>query len=212
MVNHRVRHPAPYNPHFLARAQDWVDPSWLVLDPFAGIGNVHTLKARTIGIEIEKEWASQHPNTLVGDATHMPFKDHIFDAVVVSPCFGNRMSDHHNAKDGSTRITYKHVLGHDLQANNAGAMPWGKKYRQLHRDAWTETDRVLKPTGRFILNSKNHLIKGVEQPVSEFHLSTLFSLGWILRAAENIKAPGMRWGANRQRVDHEWLFVLEKAH
>src|SRR5580704_14131716 len=61
-----------------------------LLDPFAGVGSVHTLcsesalgqgdlwgtmtsRIATVGIELEPEWACQHPRTMVGDARALPF-------------------------------------------------------------------------------------------------------------------------------------------
>lgn len=73
-----------------------------VLDPFAGVGRVHELATETVdtwGVEIEPEWATMHPRTIVGDATRLPFRDGAFDYVVTSPTYGNRMADHHDAKE-----------------------------------------------------------------------------------------------------------------
>ena len=54
------------------------------------------------------------------------FSDATFDMVVTSPTYGNRMADHHNAKDGRRRITYTHNLGRTLTPGNSGAMQWGE--------------------------------------------------------------------------------------
>ena len=66
-----------------------------ILDPFAGVGGIHKLwpEYETVGIELEPEWAATHPSTIVGDARYLPFDDDDFDAVVTSPCYGNRMAD-----------------------------------------------------------------------------------------------------------------------
>lgn len=67
-----------------------------VLDPFAGPGGVHQLASPaydTVGIELEPEWALQHPRNLVGDATRLPFETGSFDAIITSPVYGNRLSD-----------------------------------------------------------------------------------------------------------------------
>ena len=118
-----------------------------VLDPFAGVGRIHELDHDTVGVEIEKEWAAAHRATLVGDATSLPFLDQSFDAIVTSPCYGNRMADHHEARGASRRHTYRHALGRPLSPNSAGALQWGEQYRQFHRLAWQEAYRTLRPRG-----------------------------------------------------------------
>ena len=49
---------------------------------------------------------------MIGDATALPFADWTFDAVITSPTYGNRMADHHNAQDGSRRVSYRHSGKH----------------------------------------------------------------------------------------------------
>ena len=70
-----------------------------VLDSFAGIGRIHDLPHNTVGVELEPEWAQQHPNTEVGDATKLRFRANSFDAYATSVCYGNRMADHHENND-----------------------------------------------------------------------------------------------------------------
>ena len=89
--------------------------------------------------------------------------------VVTSPTYGNRLADHHNAKDGSRRISYTHTLGRTLTPGNSGAMHWGKDYRLLHRLSWEEVARVLSIGGLFVLNVSNHIRKGEEVPVVQWH-------------------------------------------
>jgi SAM-dependent methyltransferase len=162
-----------------------------VLDPFAGIGRGRLAEALgpsaelVIGIELQPEWLAD-PGTFRGDATHLePGWTGRFDAVISSPCYGNRLSDHHDAKDpckvcGGSRIdvagrdrpcspckgtglswrnTYAHALrrqGGDLVPGSAAGMAWGREYRMLHRDALNEMVRVTKPGGLLVINMSNH--------------------------------------------------------
>lgn len=186
-------------------------PAW-VLDPFAGVGGVHRLHDfgyMTMGVELEPEWASANAYTSVGDATDLGFGDATFDAIVTSPCYGNRMADHHNAKDGSKRHTYKHALGRDLHWNNAGAMQWGAAYRVLHFEAWYEAMRVLRPGGVFVLNIKNHYRKRQLQKVTEWHLRVLLN-ELSVEQIDRIPTSGNRHGANRKRVEFETVAFLRK--
>jgi tRNA G10 N-methylase Trm11 len=102
-------HPATYSKTVLDRFREvLVDHVALhgpirVLDPNAGTGGVHELAQagtiETVGLELQPEWAAAHPDTIVGDATAMPFATGEFSAGVCSFCYGNRMADHHHAKD-----------------------------------------------------------------------------------------------------------------
>lgn len=72
-----------------------------VLDPFAGVGGIHDLaddRWNTYGVELEPEWAHQHPRTRVGDATALEWGDDSVDVVATSPCYGNRMADTYDGR------------------------------------------------------------------------------------------------------------------
>jgi len=205
------KHPAKFSAEILAEAEKCLVDHPHVLDPFAGVGLVHQLSNETVGVELEPEWADAHPDTIVGDATNLPFARSSFDAVFTSPTYGNRLADHHNAQDGSVRRSYRHDLGHELSPNNSGQMQWGEEYRQLHRLAWREVRRVVQPGGRFILNLKNHIRGGVEQPVVEWHLTSLIEMGWVLAHVIPLSAKGMRYGQNYQaRLEYEFLLVFDQ--
>lgn len=95
-----VTHPAKFSIEVLDAIDVIVPEGVTVLDPFAGVGFIHRLKGRsTIGVELEPEWASVHPRTIQGNALALPIPDESVPWVVTSPCYGNRMADHHDAKE-----------------------------------------------------------------------------------------------------------------
>lgn len=205
------------------------------LDPFAGTGKIHQLRAmglETLGIEIEPEWAEQHPGTIVGDATAIDVEAGSFDLMITSPCYGNRMADKHEAKDLcsackdrpvaevrdcsmcgglglSKRNTYRHALGRALSPGSSAGMQWGPAYRHLHEQAWREAVRVVVPDGFLIVNISNHIRDGEEQRVVEWHLNTLLLIGCRLFEARRIRTPRLGFGANGDsRVDGESILVV----
>lgn len=254
-------HPAPFNDAILDLAVEaLVDlmpkrrRNLRVLDPFAGIGRVHDLRGRleingrgidTLGVELEPEWAHQGDRpgllgaTFVGDATALPREwSRSFDAVVTSPCYGNRMADHHDAADkckrcrGTGRIapfgsececpackgiglshrrSYKHYLGRDPSPGSAAVMAWGDEYRDLHERAWREARRVLRPGGRFVLNVKNHVRGGEVVRVAQWHRRAVLDLGFVELWRWDLPLAGYGFGANRgARVATEQIYVFER--
>lgn len=206
-------HPAKFSEPILERIgyalEDWGWPE-RILDPFAGTGRVHTFtKSHTVGVELEPEWATITPGTIVGDALALPFPDRSFDGLVTSPVYGNRASDHHEAKDGSRRYSYRHVLGRALHPNNSGRLQWGERYREFHRSAWNEALRVLAPGALIIVNSSNHIRGGEEQYVTEFHLKHFLDHGCVVLDLDMVNTRRMRHGTNRDvRPSYENLLVL----
>jgi hypothetical protein len=131
--------------------------------------------------------------------------------VCTSPVYGNRLSDHHEAKDKSKRYTYRHCLGRKLDENNSGKMQWGLEYRKFHIDAWAEVFSVLKRGGLFILNISDHVRKGEIMPVSEWHKKIIIDIGFTFVEEYRIETPRMRYGENyRARVGYENLFIFKK--
>lgn len=215
-VSHPARFSAPIVDAFAEMLTTHSAPIISVLDPFAGTGRIHELQDKwgfdTIGVELEPEWAMLDPRTVIGDATSLPFHDNTFDAVVTSPCYGNRFADHHNASDGSVRRSYTHDLGRPLTEGNAGALHWGEDYRYLHFRAWCEAKRVLKRDGVLLLNIKDHIRQGQRQYVAGWHVTTLTRLGFELLYHRDVPVRSMRTGVNRDlRLSAEQIYVFKKA-
>lgn len=220
-----TRHPAKYSKDFVQKFYEllinhlnrpWTYDEPLVLDPFAGVGLIHMLRPTftTVGVEIEPEWAEQSEYTYCADSTSLPeYWTNMFQAIITSPTYGNRMADHHDARDKSKRNTYKHALGRDLHHNNTGMYQWNQNsYHDLHHKVYAECNRVLEPGGVFLLNISDHIRKGERQKVSEWHANILQNLyGFKLLETHNVLTPRLREGANADlRVDTEQIYVLRK--
>jgi len=214
-----VAHPAVFSEPILPVLASLLESQHsTILDPFAGIGRIHDLRKladwplETVGIELEKEWADLHTDTHVGNALELPFSDGVFDAVVTSPTYGNRLADSHNARDGSVRRSYTHDLGRQLSEENSGAMQWGDKYRDFHRKAWMEAKRVLRSDGRLVINISDHIRQGKRQHVSSWHAETLLNIGFALVDSARVVTPRLRLGAHASaRVDSELVLAFDKV-
>jgi len=212
-----VAHPAVYSDAILPVLADMLDHSHgKILDPFAGIGKIHQLSQyvdwpiETVGIELEREWAQIHPNNRIGNALNLPFDDDVFDAVITSPTYGNRMADSHIAKDGSIRRSYTHDLGRKLTPDNSGYMQWGDVYRDFHIRVWLEASRVLRPGGRFVLNISDHIRNHTRQYVSSWHTQTLLGIGFVLVDAMSVGTGRHREGANsKARTSSELVLAFD---
>lgn len=215
-----VDNPAKFSNSILAVISEILDTykiTGMVLDPFAGIGKVHTLSGSTritIGVELEEEWAIQHPQTIHGnslDLRGLGFDPESVQCIVTSPTYGNRMADHHNARDGSKRNTYRHVLGQELTDGSSASMNWGPEYREFHRLVYREIVDVLETDGLFVLNMKDHIRKGKVVKATVWHRAVLRGLGieWLEQRA--VVATGNRQGQNGQvRLPIEWVLVGRK--
>lgn len=209
-------HPAPFNVDALKLARrllndryDEHDPNVSILDPMAGIGRVHDLPWPTVGVELEPEWAATHPDTQVGDATHLACGGNTFDAIVTSPPYGNRLADQY-AGDGTKRLTYRISLGRPLTDGSAAAQQWGRSYRRIMSDVWAECARVLKPNGLMIVNLKDHVRKGKVMPVTGWTANEITQ--WGLRLVHCLPVPSgstSRWTNSNEVLSGEVLLVFD---
>jgi len=219
------KHPAKFSAGFIEIFREllgnWLPRPWkydtpLVLDPFAGVGTIHQLRPQfaTFGLEIEQEWADCSEFTYCADSTQMSeYWTGMFQAIVTSPTYGNRMADHHNAKDASKRNTYKHTLGHDLQPNNTGQMQFGQYgYYSIHEKVYKECRRVLEAGGLFILNVSDHIRQGERIEVCKWHAGILKSLDFELMFEHPVVTQRLGFGANGNlRVPNEVIYVFRKG-
>lgn len=205
-----------------------------VLDPFGGVGGVHELGNEfgcrtTWCIEIEQEWAYQSFDkgwTYCGDFFNFTAKwsnfcrqtgfdgidfelsPELFDVIATSPTYGNRMADHHNARDLSTRITYKHKLGRDLTPGNSGSLHYGPEYKAFHIRAYSRFRELLVPGGLVMLNVSDFIRDSKVVQASKWHHDRMLQLEFEHLKTYQIPTQRMGMGANRDaRVDGEQLHV-----
>jgi hypothetical protein len=223
-------HPAKYSPPILRVIETILlaeslkcDHEITVFDCFGGTGLIHSLSMpgfiRTEAIEIEPEWAMAHPWTRVGNALHVDAPDEHYDVICTSPTYGNRMADHHEAKDDSKRLTYRHQLGRMPHEDSSAILPWGPKYWDFHKRVWVEQSRILRPGGLFILNAKDFYrtrkIKGTKVvelvEVVTWHMEALLALGFKVENTTPVPVRGMKMGANhKRRVPYEMVVEMRK--
>lgn len=232
-IKANFNHPAKFSEAILKVLAKVLHDEWAasessteVLDPMAGVGGVHSLalpKAiKTIGVEIEPEWAACHPNTICGDATALPEEwSGRFDVTLSSWDYGNRMADAHDNRDRypeghkragqlTKRIGYKFSLGRNLSPGNI-VRPWGNEYRILHAKVLREMIRVTRPGGLVVLNLSNFIKNGQEVNVIGWAEEWLRGLGLKCEQVIEVKTPRMRFGQNHgARVEHERVLCYRK--
>ena len=217
-----VSHPARYSAAILERFEKVIDEVCnvgtdriKVLDPFAGTGLIHQLPYDTTGVELEPEWGKVVPGKVViGDARSMPFDDATFDVVATSPTYGNRLADKHEAADPERRRSYTHDLGRPLTEGNTGGLQWGHEYQREHVAIWTEVCRVMKSGAWLLLNIKDHIRNGEQQPVSHWHTAALVELGFKFwpNYSAGVTTQHLRQGSNaEQRAGQELVLVFRKV-
>ncbi len=222
-----TKHPATFSTPIMAAVRTILDNhlppvagrQHRVLDPFAGVGTIHDLRYDgfdTVGVELEPEWAAKSPHTVCGDSRDLTAtltragQTPLFDAIVTSPAYGNRMADNYAGDAvGSKRFTYRIALGRPLTSGNSGSLQWGAAYRGLHEAVWRQCTEVLAPGGLFVLNVSNHVRAGKVMPVVEWHLGILFDLGFQLEDVQAVTTRRMRFGANGEaRTPNEKVATL----
>jgi len=144
-----------------------------ILDIFAGIGNIGKLKeygytGNIRASEIEPKWGGESTKSLhkargvdesyIGDSRKLPIADESVQAIFTSPTYGNMMA----ARSPSRIDTYQALAGGKLKKGNTGGEVWGPEYEKLHREAYDEAYRIVKPGGFFVLNMKDKPVSAVD--------------------------------------------------
>lgn len=219
-------HPAKFNAALLAELARliWLEAHRLrrarrpvrVLDPFGGTGRLQWCAGGPVHVvagDLEAEWLGQAPgDTVRADACRAPFADGTFDVIATSPTYGNRMADTYDGRDGSRRHTYRIDLGRMPTGGSSAVLQWGDDYRDLHRAAWLEALRLLRPGGLLIVNVKDHRRRGEWQQVPQWHAAVLAELGFTVELELPVAADGLRDGANgNDRADHELIITARKG-
>lgn len=242
-------HPAAFSVELYAVLIELIRGCGSVLDPFAGTGRIHQIAEMagvpiSVGVELEREWSNWEMyqrgprRQIIGDSlVVVPGLRRQFGAVLTSPVYANRMSDHHHAKDPckkcvgtglrtspaglvlncqgcrgsglSRRNTYTHRLGRPLSTNSAAGMQWGEPYRELHRAAWSVCAAKLTPGGRFVVNVSNHIRKHVEIDVIGWHSEVLAEVGLEFVERIDVSTRRQKHGANAdKRTGSEAVLVF----
>lgn len=229
-----AQHPAPFSNAILHKLMALV-PDGVYLDPFCGIGRVFQLtkpgEREFVGIELEKEWADQAEEKAVAFGATQPSdkvpsvfqgdslvvmknmqENKKFDGIVTSPVYGNRMSDHHNAQDMSSRRSYTHFLKHELTEGNSGVMYfWQPEYKEFHKRAWKLAYKVTRKGGMIFLNVSDFIREGEIVKTVKWHAKALEKAGWTVEDIVDVGTPRFRDGANSDlRVDTEAIIVGRK--
>lgn len=238
-VRPNPKHPAPFSSTILpvlqcelVAEQRHVGREIRVLDPFAGVGRIHRLardgKIVTVGVEIEAEWAACHERTVCADslvwmrtigAAVADGAVEPFDVVCSSVSYGNRMADHHEAKDGSTRRSYRHDLGRPLSPNNSGGLHFGPAYFRFHAEAYRLIRGVLRVPfdhgpdsdigGLFLLNVSDFIRAKAIVPAVSWHRGAVYGAGFYeQKPARLVETARMTYGANTDRAPSEVVMRL----
>ena len=214
------RHPAVYSNVLLPYFAELSKGNRTILDPFAGTGKIGLLKTMGVDAEIhandiESEWLK--PNIYHCDKVFFQdaeFFDSgmVYDTIITSPTYGNRMADHFKASEPNGRLTYTHCLGHDLNEENTGRMHFGTKYCEKHHRIYAHLYDILDDHGMFILNCSDFIKKGETQHVVDWTSGDMESVGFVLERRIDVPTPRMRFGAHRDvRVSKEAILVFRKG-
>lgn len=220
-------HPARFTTEILEVIADRIAPGTRVHDPFAGTGErLGALADRRgyifSGTEIEPEFIVD-PRVVQGDATDpdtYPTDEHVN---VTSPAYPNGMSDNFVAKDPTKRNTYRaalhRILGHDrpLHPRNLGQYGYrpGRKVAEKKAAYWRIADAAVAcwTAGTVFVDVKDFIHSGdVVEPVVDPWAELLERHGYRIVERVNVGTSGNRFGANRERVDHEVILVATREN
>jgi hypothetical protein len=218
-------HPAKFSQVLISHLYDRIRNEPFVVDCFAG--TCQLIRVLGLGftghlfmVELQPKWMPRlfHPQVTLwpGNALYLPFPSGSVPCFCSSPCYGNRFSDHHNAKDPYLRESYHHChircTGVELEPGNAGILNFKEpEYKIFHYRHLIEVYRCLAPGGNYILNMSNHMRLQKEIQVVAWWLEAAKVCGFVVDDDLAIRTKRMRKGQNHlERVEHEHIITLRK--
>lgn len=134
---------------------------------------------------------------------------YIGEGYLMHNCYGNRMADTYDGRDGSKRMTYRLSLGRMPSPDSAAVIQWGPKYREFHTRVMVAVLPKLAPGALVVINMSNHVRGDIEMHVVEWWVQMLTGLGLRLLAVEPVGTPRFGYGSNHDaRADTEFLLVF----
>lgn len=219
-------HPARYSEALIGPMVALLRPYLLghpdLYDPMAGDGEglrviAGALDCGHFGSEIEPEFI-KNPMIVARDCR--AFADPV-EIAVTSPAYGNRMADQYLGTPEERRLrdeegvmprrrSYAIALGRPCSDGSGAALQWGEAYRSLHGDIYRHVIHVNRPR-IFLVNITSHFRAKQYQPVAEWTLGTILSLGMVLVDFDFVETLGFRDGQNREdRVGGENLYLFAR--
>lgn len=217
----RPKHPAQFTPSIITAFDGLLElpAGSLLLDPFAGLGDrASEWCARRgwtfVGVELE-EWAG----SVQGDATALPIRSDSIDGGFSSVTYANGLADPAlRWSNPKGRRTYDLALGSDLRPSNSGRCGLRGRgdrgydaYLEIHRRAFAELYRVLKPGAPFLLNCSDVVADRSLRRVTGDNATLAVRAGFSIEGWHHVPTPRYRNGRNAEaRADHEDVVVLRK--
>lgn len=196
-----------------------------VHDPFAGPGVRLAAVCDDLGLdftgtEIEREFIVDF-RVSCGNSTHKgTYPDWDGDYVVVtSPVYPNGMTDHHHAKDDSTRHTYRSrlakIIGEDRELDPHNMGRYGNRVRRSAASErtyyWLAEAAVQHWPANVIVNVKDCISGEYLVTVVTRWRQLLERFGYVIVDDIQVPVSGNRHGENHERrVDHEHVLVCHR--
>lgn len=187
-----------------------------LLDPFAGSCKIAKLKehmnVNVTCVDIEDGWDKvATPDRFIVCDSEFFHSDTIFDCIVTSPTYGNRMADHHVARDGSKRNTYTHRYGAPLTKGSTAVMQFGEAYKDKHIRIFKNLRHCIIDYGLLIVNVSDFIRNGERVQVVSWWKDMLTNVGFEYFGELKVPTPRNRFGANAdKRVDYENILLFTK--
>ena len=191
-----------------------------ILDIMGGTGRAGLLKKfnskiKSVTInELEREWSEQAyennvDTVITGDAKNL---SGIYDCIVTSPPYGNRMADNFKAgKPDSMRKRYVGDLGRNVSSGSVCCKHFGKGYEE---EMTLILDAVISNIvfGRFVLNISNFIRNFKEVDVVSWYKNYFLSKRFNFITEEKVFTRRQKGvGANTNlRVTSESILIFDR--